>query len=77
MLRMIGFAVVPLILSGLPYVGILPWVWTLVCLYVAVQEVCDLNGPRTFLVVGVGIIFSFTGWTLLGVLAGLIATALG
>lgn len=76
-LRVIGFAVAPLMLSGIQYVGFLSWVWALICIFLAVRKVYDLDGPRTLLVVAVGIILAFSGWAFLGFLVGLLTMVLG
>jgi hypothetical protein len=77
MLRVVGYAVAPLMLTAIPYIGWIFWVWVLANLFVAVRSVYDMESPRVFLTVAVGIIFAFAGWALLGVFAGIIIEAVG
>ena len=55
MLRVVGFAYLPLVLSIIPCVGgIIGIVWTFAAVFIAVRQGLDLDDMRTFLTVMVG-----------------------
>ncbi len=75
MLRVIGFAQAPRLLSGLSFIpclggilGLVGWVWALAASFVAIREGLDLDSGKTL----VTIILAFIGAFLVSFLIGLV-----
>ncbi|NJD59561.1 MAG: hypothetical protein C3F13_18535 [Anaerolineales bacterium] len=69
MLRVIGFAYLPLFLSIIPCVGsVIGAIWALVAGFIAVRQGLDLDNTKTFMTVGVG----FLGYLILTALVNVI-----
>jgi hypothetical protein len=58
MLRVIGFAYVPQVLSIIPFVGLLAWLWSSYVGFVAVRQGLDLDNIKTFFTVAIGVIIN-------------------
>ena len=69
MLRVIGFAYIPLILSIIPCIGsIIGGIWALIAGFVAVRQGLDLDNTKTFLTVVVGAL----GYLILSIIVNII-----
>jgi len=70
MLRVVGFAYLPLVLSIIPCVGgVIGIIWTFAAVFIAVRQGLDLDDMRTFFTVAVGALF-YAGLTALVNLIG-------
>lgn len=75
MLRVIGFAQAPRLLSGLSFIpclggllGLVGWIWALAASFVAIREGLDLDSGKTLLT----IVLAFLGAFLVSFLVGLV-----
>jgi hypothetical protein len=61
MLRVIGFAQLPLLLSIIPCLGsVVGGIWALIAGFIAIRQGLDLDNTKTFLTVVIG----FVGWVI-------------
>lgn len=77
MLRVIGFAYSPLMLSIIPCVGpIIGSIWALVAGFIAIRQGLDLDNTKTFFTVIIGLAVYVAGLCALGFIVGGLGTAL-
>jgi hypothetical protein len=73
MLRVLGFAYTPLVLSIIPCIGpLVGGIWTLAAGFIAVRQGLDLDDMKTLATVGIGFLIYLIGWALLSWLIGFI-----
>ncbi len=77
MLRVIGFAYSPQILSFIPCVGILTFFWTLAAGFVAVRQGLDLDNTKAFLTVAIGFVVVLAISFAIGLIFGITAFGIG
>jgi hypothetical protein len=61
MLRVIGFAYLPMLLSIIPCVGsVIGIIWTLIAGFIAIRQGLDLDNSKAFLTVLIGAVFTLS-----------------
>lgn len=71
MLRVIGFAYAPMVLSVIPCIGpFVGGIWTLIAGFVAVREGLDLDTTKAFLTVAIGFVVYLIGTFAVGAIFG-------
>ncbi len=72
MLRVIGFAYAPQVLSIIPCIGgLIGIIWSLIAGFIAIRQGLDLDDLRAFLTVLVGLVVYGLGYLLINILLGL------
>jgi hypothetical protein len=78
MLRVIGFAYAPQMLSIIPCIGgLIGWIWSLIAGFIAVRQGLDLDNTKAFLTVLVGFIVYVIGNIVVGAIIGGTGALLG
>jgi hypothetical protein len=71
MLRVIGFAYAPQMLSIIPCIGgLVGWIWSLIAGFIAIRQGLDLDNTKAFLTVLVGFIVYVIGNIVVGAIIG-------
>jgi hypothetical protein len=69
MLRVIGFAYSPMIISIIPCIGpVIGAIWAIVAGFIAVRQGLDLDNTKTFFTVVIGAFFFVVLWVILSIL---------
>lgn len=78
MLRVIGFAYAPQMLSIIPCVGaLIGGIWSLVAAFIAVRQGLDLDNVKTAITVGIGFVVYIVLMTIFAIFAGVSAGLAG
>ena len=78
MLRVIGFAYAPQILSIIPCIGwLIGAIWSLIAGFVAVRQGLDLDNTKTFFTIVVGFVVYVVGFIILGLFIGGVSALFG
>lgn len=78
MLRVIGFAQAPQVLSIIPCLGsFVGWIWSLIAGFIAVRQGLDLDNTRAFFTVLIGFLVNLVGFIIISVVIGGVSAFLG
>ena len=77
MLRVLGYAQAPQILSFIPCVGLITWIWSLAAGFIAVRQGLDLDNVKAFLTIVVGFILVLAINFVLGLIFGVAGMGIG
>lgn len=77
MLRVLGYAQAPQILSFIPCVGLITWIWSLAAGFIAVRQGLDLDNVKAFLTIVVGFILVLVINFVLGLIFGVAGMGIG
>lgn len=70
MMRVLGYAMVPQVLSFIPCIGFLAWIYSLVLGFIGARQGLDLDNGKTAITIGL----SFVAYLLVSFIIGLILT---